>query len=43
VFEFNTPGIARLVASAGADFVVYDMEHSGFGIDTIRSLVNRLR
>jgi 2-keto-3-deoxy-L-rhamnonate aldolase RhmA len=41
VFEFNTPGIARLVASAGADFVVYDMEHSGFGIDTIRSLVSQ--
>lgn len=39
VFEFSTPGIARLLASAGADFVVYDMEHSGFGIDTIRSLV----
>lgn len=43
VFEFNTPGIARLVASAGADFVVYDMEHSGFGIDTIRSLVGQSR
>jgi 2-keto-3-deoxy-L-rhamnonate aldolase RhmA len=43
VFEFNTPGIARLLASAGAEFVVYDMEHSGFGIDTIRSLVSQSR
>ena len=43
VFEFNTPGIARIVASAGADFVVYDMEHSGFGIDTIRTLVAQSR
>ena len=43
VFEFNTPGIARLLASAGVDFVVYDMEHSGFGIDTIRSLVSQSR
>jgi 2-dehydro-3-deoxyglucarate aldolase/4-hydroxy-2-oxoheptanedioate aldolase len=43
VFEFNTPGIARLLASAGADFVVYDMEHSGFGIDTVRSLVSQSR
>ena len=43
VFEFNTSGIARLLASAGAEFVVYDMEHSGFGIDTIRSLVSQSR
>ena len=43
VFEFNTPGIARLLASAGADFVVYDMEHSGFGIETIRTLVSQSR
>lgn len=43
VFEFDTPGIARLLASAGADFVVYDMEHSGFGIDTIRSLISQTR
>ena len=39
VFEFNTPGIARLLASTGVDFVVYDMEHSGFGIESIRNLV----
>jgi 2-keto-3-deoxy-L-rhamnonate aldolase RhmA len=43
VFEFNTPGIARLLASSGVDFVVYDMEHSGFGIDTVRSLVAQSR
>jgi len=39
VFEFNTPGIARLLSSTGVDFVVYDMEHSGFGIESIRNLV----
>lgn len=43
VFEFNTPGIARLLSSAGADFVVYDMEHSGFGTDNIRSLIANSR
>jgi 2-keto-3-deoxy-L-rhamnonate aldolase RhmA len=43
VFEFNTPGVARLLAGAGADFVVYDMEHSGFGIETIRTLVSQSR
>jgi len=43
IFEFNTPGIARLVASTGADFIVYDMEHSGFGIAEVRSLVAESR
>lgn len=43
VFEFNTPGIARLLASTGVDFVVYDMEHSGFGIDSIRQLIAQTR
>ena len=43
VFEFDTPGIARLLASTSVDFVVYDMEHSGFGIETIRNLVAQTR
>ena len=37
VFEFFTPGIAQLAKSAGADFVLYDMEHSGAGIDVIKA------
>ncbi len=43
VFEFATPGIARIVAAAGADFVVFDQEHSGWGIDTIRMLIATAR
>src|SRR5579884_3041216 len=43
VFEFGTPGIARLLASTGIDFVVYDMEHSGFGMDTLRGLIAQTR
>jgi 2-keto-3-deoxy-L-rhamnonate aldolase RhmA len=39
VFEFNTTGIARIVAEAGAEFVIFDMEHTGFSIDTIRMLL----
>jgi len=39
VFEFATPGVARIAASAGADFVVFDQEHSGWGIETIRTLM----
>jgi 2-keto-3-deoxy-L-rhamnonate aldolase RhmA len=39
VFEFATTGIARIAAAAGAEFVVFDMEHSGFGVETIRTLM----
>jgi 2-dehydro-3-deoxyglucarate aldolase/4-hydroxy-2-oxoheptanedioate aldolase len=37
VFEFFVPGLAQLAVTAGADFLVYDMEHSGAGIDTIKA------
>ena len=36
VFEFFTPGIAQLCKAAGADFILYDMEHSGASIETIK-------
>jgi 2-keto-3-deoxy-L-rhamnonate aldolase RhmA len=39
VFEFSTTGIPRIAAAAGADFVIYDMEHTGFGLETIRMLL----
>ncbi len=39
VFEFPTTGIARIAAEAGAEFVVYDMEHTGWSIETIRALM----
>jgi 2-dehydro-3-deoxyglucarate aldolase/4-hydroxy-2-oxoheptanedioate aldolase len=39
VFEFNTPGIGRLAAEAGADFLVFDMEHTGWSVETVRNLV----
>jgi 2-keto-3-deoxy-L-rhamnonate aldolase RhmA len=37
--EFATPGIGRLSAEAGADFAVYDMEHTGWSLETIKLLV----
>lgn len=43
VFEFNTPGIGRIAAQAGADFVVFDMEHTGWSIETIRMLMATTR
>ena len=39
VFEFNTTGIARIAAEAGADFIVFDMEHTGWSIESIRMLI----
>jgi len=37
VFEFFTPGIARLCANAGAEFVMYCMEHTGAGFETLKA------
>ena len=39
VFEFNTTGIARIIAEAGAEFIVFDMEHTGWSVETIRGLM----
>ncbi len=39
VFEFASPGLARIVAGAGADFIILDMEHSGWGFDTIKTQI----
>lgn len=39
VFEFDTPGIARIAAGAGAEFVVFDQEHTGWSTETIRTLM----
>ena len=36
VFEFMTPGIARLMQLAGCEFILYDMEHTGIGFETLR-------
>ncbi len=43
VFEFNTTGIGRIIAAAGAEFAVYDMEHTGWSIETIRMLMATAR
>jgi 2-keto-3-deoxy-L-rhamnonate aldolase RhmA len=39
VVEFATPGIGHLLKSAGADFVLFDMEHSGFSMETVKNAV----
>jgi 2-dehydro-3-deoxyglucarate aldolase/4-hydroxy-2-oxoheptanedioate aldolase len=43
IFEFNTTGIGRIAAVAGAEFVIFDMEHTGWSIETIRMLMAATR
>jgi 2-keto-3-deoxy-L-rhamnonate aldolase RhmA len=43
VNEFATPGIARIMAAAGVDYALFDMEHTGFGFDLIRQLISYSR
>jgi 2-dehydro-3-deoxyglucarate aldolase/4-hydroxy-2-oxoheptanedioate aldolase len=38
--EFATTGIGAISAAAGAQFAVYDMEHTGWGLETIRMLTS---
>jgi 2-keto-3-deoxy-L-rhamnonate aldolase RhmA len=43
MFEFNTTGIGRIAAEAGAEFAVFDMEHTGWNFETIRMLIAATR
>lgn len=36
--EFATPGLPMIVAGAGADFLVLDMEHSGLSFETVKAV-----
>jgi len=36
IFEFATPGVGYLVKNAGADFMIFDLEHSGFTFETAK-------
>jgi 2-keto-3-deoxy-L-rhamnonate aldolase RhmA len=39
IVEFATPGIGHILKSAGCDFVLFDLEHSGFHFETVKSVV----
>lgn len=43
VFEFKTPGIGRIIGKAGAEFAVFDMEHTGWSLETIGLLIANTR
>ena len=38
VFECFSPGIGQILANAGCEFVMYDMEHAGLGYETLKML-----
>ena len=38
VFEFFSPGMSAVLANAGCRFVLYDMEHTGLGFETLKWL-----
>src|SRR5260221_512239 len=37
IVEFATPGIGHILKSAGCDFVLFDLEHSGFSFEGVKS------
>jgi 2-keto-3-deoxy-L-rhamnonate aldolase RhmA len=39
IVEFATPGIGHILKSAGLDFAFFDMEHSGFSFETLKSAI----
>ena len=43
IVEFATPGIGHIMKSAGCDFTLFDMEHSGFSIETVKSAVRYMQ
>ena len=39
VVEFATPGIGHILKASGCDFVLFDLEHSGFHFETVKSVL----
>ena len=35
-FEFFSPGMSAILANSGCRFVIYDMEHTGLGFETLK-------
>ncbi|MGE3918374.1 MAG: HpcH/HpaI aldolase/citrate lyase family protein, partial [Hyphomicrobiaceae bacterium] len=43
IFEFYSPGIAQVLVHAGCEYVIYDMEHTGTSLETIKTQVAHCR
>jgi len=41
--EFNTPGIGQIMKAAGCEYVLLDMEHSGFNFERLKSLLRYMQ
>jgi 2-dehydro-3-deoxyglucarate aldolase/4-hydroxy-2-oxoheptanedioate aldolase len=39
VLEFATPGIGHMIANAGCDFAIFDMEHTSFSHEQMRQAI----
>jgi 2-keto-3-deoxy-L-rhamnonate aldolase RhmA len=39
IVEFATPGIGHILKAAGCDFTLFDLEHSGFSLETVKSAI----
>lgn len=37
VFDFLSPGLPQIAVNAGADFLLYDMEHTGTAFETLKT------
>lgn len=43
IFEFFSPGVAKILVNAGCEFVLFDMEHTGLSLETLRWLFSSCR
>ena len=43
IVEFATPGIGQILKGAGCDFALLDTEHSGFGFETMKSVLRYMQ
>jgi 2-keto-3-deoxy-L-rhamnonate aldolase RhmA len=43
IFEFFTPGIAQILKNAGCEYALYDMEHTGMSLETLKTQVAHCR
>lgn len=43
MFEFFTPAVPSLLVQAGCEYVIYDMEHTGTGLETLKTQVSNCR
>jgi 2-keto-3-deoxy-L-rhamnonate aldolase RhmA len=39
LYEFATTGIMRILDAAGVEFAIFDLEHTGWGPDTVRNVM----